>query len=39
MGRFDGLTDAQWQIIEYQLLKVPEKKRERPSTCTLEASM
>ena len=26
IGRFDGLTDVQWQIIENQLPKEPEKR-------------
>jgi len=27
MGRFDGLTDLQWQVIESQLPKEPEKRK------------
>jgi hypothetical protein len=26
MGRFNGLTDAQWAVIESQLPKEPEKR-------------
>ena len=26
MGRFNGLTDAQWKVIELQLPKEPEKR-------------
>lgn len=28
MGRFNGLTDVQWQVIEFQLPKYPEKRWE-----------
>lgn len=27
MGRFNGLTDGQWKVIESQLPKEPEKRR------------
>jgi len=27
MSRFEGLTDAQWQVIESQLPREPEKRR------------
>ena len=38
-GRFEGLTDAQWQVIEPLLPKEAEKKRERVSACSLEENM
>lgn len=39
MGRFDGVTDAQWQVIEPLLPKEPEKKDKGypHAPCTLES--
>lgn len=39
MGRFEGLTDVQSQVIESQLPKEPEKERKRLPACTLETDM
>jgi len=38
-GRFNGLTDVQWGILEPLLPKEPEKKKQRIPTCSMEASL